>query len=588
MVPRASNEEVNMTRDGWIEDEGEVLDSCDDTTGWVVQGPGTLTLDPYHHVTGNASLKVDNLAEGNDTYIYKNVSLDLSSMKTLQARIFVYQSANYSQDIFEIGFFTNNSSPYQWIRETWVYLRPGWNYVSVPLDMMDQYNGIDLSTQTVIRIRLGFFSGTGSTLVASVDEIRINLKNKPVCLLTYDDGRKNVATNCLPICQALEAEHGVRIPGTMYLCKMHADLGEGGSPLYLTYAQIQALQDAGWTIANHTLTHPYLTSLTDDEIVAEITGMADWLMSMGWGRAPNHFAYPYGATSPDIYGGMARSGVLSARCVSGGLWQTPEFFRHKMAAVVSLGKEYMGVAEAKTYIDHAIEYGEVCVFTIHGCQDEPVTEEFTPAEYTELLEYGIVAGIEFITINELIDGMEVDDIYPLGSAQIMMKGEAATINFLAWDVAHSRGKTGDSENITMKLILDGVMSTPTNEQVEIDTDAPGMYSLALTASEMNHNTISVVGQSSSPNVTIVPVYIATQSYHIQGSSTYTDEVLDTNGDPIDGAQIEAYSDSDRTTLVDVQVSDVNGSFTCHLNPGTYYFRAVKAGYSIDDWSEVIA
>lgn len=394
-----------MTHDSWIVNEGTVLDQCDNVAGWVVQGPGSLELDLDHHITSNASLKVTNVSAGDDTYIYKNVSLDLSMMVTLQARIFVHQSDNYSQDIFEIGFFTNNISPYQWIRETWVYLRPGWNYVSVPLDMMDQYNGIDLSTQTVIRIRLGFFSGVGSTLVASVDEIRINLKNKPVCVLTYDDGRKNVFTNCLPICQALEVEHGVRIPGTMYLCKMHADLGEGGNPLYLTYAQIQALQDAGWTIANHTLTHPYLTSLTDDEIVAEIAGMADWLGSMGWNKAPYHFAYPYGATSPDIYGGMARSGVLSARCVSGGQWQTPEFFRYKMAAVTSLGKDYMGVDEAKTYIDHAREYGEVCIFTIHGAQDEPVTEEFTPEEYTELVEYGIENGIEFVTIDELIDGM---------------------------------------------------------------------------------------------------------------------------------------------------------------------------------------
>jgi hypothetical protein len=73
-----------------------------------------------------------------------------------------------------------------------------------------------------------------------------------------------------------------------------------------------------------------------------------------------------------------------------------------------------------------------------------------------------------------------------------------------------------------------------------------------------------------------------------GSSTYTDTVLDPSSNPIEGVQVEAYSDSDRETLVDVQLTDVNGYFTMHLNPGTYYCRAAKAGYSFTDWEKVIA
>jgi hypothetical protein len=71
-----------------------------------------------------------------------------------------------------------------------------------------------------------------------------------------------------------------------------------------------------------------------------------------------------------------------------------------------------------------------------------------------------------------------------------------------------------------------------------------------------------------------------------GSSTYTDVVLDPD-DPLEDAQIEAYSDSDRTTLVDVQETDANGVFIFHLNPSTYYMRAVKSGYTIPDWTKVV-
>lgn len=77
------------------------------------------------------------------------------------------------------------------------------------------------------------------------------------------------------------------------------------------------------------------------------------------------------------------------------------------------------------------------------------------------------------------------------------------------------------------------------------------------------------------------------STEVAGSSTYTDTVLDLSANPIQGVQIEAYSDNDRTTLVDVRETDVNGIFIMHLNPGTYYCRAVKVGYSFADWIKVV-
>lgn len=73
-----------------------------------------------------------------------------------------------------------------------------------------------------------------------------------------------------------------------------------------------------------------------------------------------------------------------------------------------------------------------------------------------------------------------------------------------------------------------------------------------------------------------------------GSSTYTDTILDPDGDPIESVSVECYSDSDRTTLVQVQTTDANGAFTFYLNPATYYFRAIKTGYTFTNWSEVVS
>ena len=78
---------------------------------------------------------------------------------------------------------------------------------------------------------------------------------------------------------------------------------------------------------------------------------------------------------------------------------------------------------------------------------------------------------------------------------------------------------------------------------------------------------------------------------LPGSVTYpaiADPLVDPDGDPLAGAKVEAYSDSDRETLIQVAISDTNGNYELHLLPGTYYFRAIMPGYDNSEWSEVVA
>lgn len=67
-----------------------------------------------------------------------------------------------------------------------------------------------------------------------------------------------------------------------------------------------------------------------------------------------------------------------------------------------------------------------------------------------------------------------------------------------------------------------------------------------------------------------------------------DPFLDENGDPMSGVKIEAFSNSTRTALVDVQTTDVNGNFQFHLNAGAYWFRASLLQHVSYEWSEVLA
>ena len=84
---------------------------------------------------------------------------------------------------------------------------------------------------------------------------------------------------------------------------------------------------------------------------------------------------------------------------------------------------------------------------------------------------------------------------------------AVYIHYSAWDSANNAPKSGDVENHTLKLIIDGALSAPTNTTEEI---AAGGYRLLLTAAETNGaKFICVAGVSSTADIYIIPAMVIT-------------------------------------------------------------------------------
>ena len=68
------------------------------------------------------------------------------------------------------------------------------------------------------------------------------------------------------------------------------------------------------------------------------------------------------------------------------------------------------------------------------------------------------------------------------------------------------GVTGDDSNITLKVVKDGTAGAVAGSISEVDaTNAPGMYSVPLTAAENTGSMISLVGKSDTAATTVNPV-----------------------------------------------------------------------------------
>lgn len=157
-------------------------------------------------------------------------------------------------------------------------------------------------------------------------------------------------------------------------------------------------------------------------------------------------------------------------------------------------------------------------------------------------------------------------------------GASVVLTYIAWDTNANVGKTGDVANHTLRWIKDGTQGVPTNSPSEIDaTNAPGAYKLTLTTGECTCQVGTLVGKSSTANVSIIPVSVSfellpTTFYGtaggipiLDGSNNVPSNVKAINGDATNGnnavLKLKSFDvRSDSSTLNAIDVRGVVGTF----------------------------
>lgn len=93
---------------------------------------------------------------------------------------------------------------------------------------------------------------------------------------------------------------------------------------------------------------------------------------------------------------------------------------------------------------------------------------------------------------------------------MFLKNRADTVYLFAFNSSTNDGQANDAANLTVRAVGDGTEYTPAATPVQVDaTNLKGVYKLALTAAEMNYNSILVGGRSATANVTIAPIIFTT-------------------------------------------------------------------------------
>jgi peptidoglycan/xylan/chitin deacetylase (PgdA/CDA1 family) len=170
----------------------------------------------------------------------------------------------------------------------------------------------------------------------------------------------------------------------------------------LTAEQMRTLDGHGWTIGNHTKTHPRLVDLTEAEIAEQIGGAITALEAVGI-TTGRHFCYPENAHNATVKAIMSDLGILTGRgyAVSYNDYRMHEIDWYEVAAR-DCGTQNTSLEDVLGYIDSAIAEKKIAGLLFHRLvTDTPTLYTWALSDFQAVIDYIIAQQIAPLTIEHL-------------------------------------------------------------------------------------------------------------------------------------------------------------------------------------------
>jgi peptidoglycan/xylan/chitin deacetylase (PgdA/CDA1 family) len=137
--------------------------------------------------------------------------------------------------------------------------------------------------------------------------------------VTFDDAFANVI-DALPVLDRLG------VPATVFACSGYADDGRPldipelrareQAPATMTWDDLRTVAERGVTLGSHTVSHPHLPELADDELDRELRESRERLADE-LGRPCRYLAYPFGDEDERVRSASRRAGYDAAFALPG-------------------------------------------------------------------------------------------------------------------------------------------------------------------------------------------------------------------------------------------------------------------------------
>jgi PKD repeat protein len=332
------------------------------------------------------------------------------------------------------------------------------------------------------------------TPVTSQATIHVNNPNTAAeIIINFDDGLASVYTTAFPIMQ----QYGIK--GTVYVITEMV-----GSSGYLTQAQLTALHNAGWTIANHSYRHWWMPELTTAQITTEIQTAITWLNNNGFSDGAYHFAYPYGEYDSRVLQIESQLGIKTGRTIESGTIN-PNGNINYLELPSNGFTRTITTAQWKSWVDQAIATQTTSIILLHGIVTTPRTQEdVSVTTFTAFIQYLAQTGVKTPTISQWYD--EVNNPAPVANFTATPVTGSAPLT-----VQFTDQSTGSSLSYSWDFNNDGTADSTAKSPTYTYSTA-GTYTVKLTVTNTigsnsltRANYITVNNPATVANFTATPV-----------------------------------------------------------------------------------
>lgn len=352
----------------------ETADSFTNLASWQLQsGAGTSRVADATNTMDTQSIK---LVADKVIAFMRNaaVNVDLKNKTGLEVLFYVPDVATVSKLVIYISnttALTVNASKNILQSD----LKKGWNKIAFSLDGMTKNAGFD-SDAPILAIQVRVEPIADMKAEVSFDSISSVKANSANVLFTMDDGWISQYDDHYPILKSRN------LRGNIGLIKNK--LSAIG---YMTKTQFTELYNLHWDIFNHTETHPDLSTLTKEQVKAELGNCYDWLIANNFERAAKITAYPQGKYSDTVLSALTELDFSWGRSLINGIDLESQHDNY-LAKAFNLTPSISADVAIKA-VNEAIAIGGTITFLTHKLI--PESELTTDAMYWSKERYAALA-----------------------------------------------------------------------------------------------------------------------------------------------------------------------------------------------------
>jgi len=217
--------------------------------------------------------------------------------------------------------------------------------------------------------------------------------------ITFDDGSKTIYDNALPIMSPRNLR-GVFFGETGPI--------NAGEAWVMTWDQVRTLQNTyGWEIGSHSVTHPYLTQVSDNQLTHELLGSKQDFAAQGINV--KGFATPYGDYNDRVLSAIAK--YYDYHRTAWGGANTWPYNKYQISAreVTSATTP----SEVKGWIDSAKANKQWLVLLFHEIVDgTPGAYQYNVNNFAQIADAIKTSQIKVVTFADVLSSSSLPPMYP--------------------------------------------------------------------------------------------------------------------------------------------------------------------------------